>query len=118
MTPERVKYFTTISNEELIVRSEIQHKEHMIHMLKMCISDTTNQNVIRVFKTEMAEIKRVINVLRKQLPQKLVYDNERNHCGWNCPACRYRILNDLGFRLDPIRCHCPRCGQKMRWRYD
>lgn len=114
MTERRVKYIESIPVEEKYIRLELARQRHLLKLNKERLSNERLEDMIIVYQICIAQIKAVIKALKKQLPQSIVYDNESKHWGWNCPACRYRILNDLGFELDISRSNCPACGQLLR----
>lgn len=115
MTPERARYFASISNEERAIRNAIAEEKGLISLCKnelnrICFS---KRNVTyKMLNTSKTRVK----ALKKQLPQKLVYvsANEDNiHWCLNCPACHYTIVPS-NFTMSFFRNYCPNCGQKLR----
>ena len=114
MTEERRRYLASISKEEQAIRKLIENRKRTIKHYKILMNeDKEDTNYINdVGKPQIAIQKFLIKVLKKQLPQELVFHNEPNYWCWDCPTCHYKILN-LDGKLDPIRIYCPKCGQKI-----
>lgn len=112
MTEERRKYHNSISHEEQRIRFLINSCKSQIKYFKRWLKEDDECDK-EALKAEISIWKANIKALKKQLPQKLVWDNEENHMGWNCPSCRYRI-GDMIYRVVVMKTHCQRCGQKLR----
>lgn len=104
MTPERARYFASISTEERIIRARIR-------FLKDDISDDKHAlntvSLIRKFrKSCIKENKILIKNLKKQLPapKKMIWSCFEECV---CPICEEGVQQEYTN-------YCPHCGQKLR----
>lgn len=100
MTMERKKYLSTISTEERNVRFALDYIKRDLKTAKL----EGIMVVIPMLKTN-------IKVLKKRLPQKLVFQNEP-YLLWECPACHFQAIK-VGEKLNAF--HCKNCGQRFTY---
>lgn len=104
MTPERARYFASISTEERIIRARIR-------FLKADISDDKHAlntvSLIRKFrKSCIKENKILIKNLKKQLSSPRVVCEDYFGGAWLECVC--------GNHIYPKQPYCENCGQKLR----
>lgn len=99
MTPERQKWWDSLSKEEKLVRLAIKKFETDIKWRKKHFSGglfyTSDQQ-----KSYIAMGKHTIKALRKQIAMRIISYGDH----WKCPRCGRPVHYD----------YCKDCGQKLR----
>lgn len=115
MTPERQKWWDSLSAEEKQVRLAIKKFETDIKWRKKHFNGglfyTSDQQ-----KSYIAMGKHTIKALRKQIAMRPVMKRANGDDYRKCPHCgRYlwRIEDDIYYDYPPK--YCEDCGQKLRW---
>ena len=118
MTPERQKWWDSLSTEEKRVRRLIKTLKGNINCCKQTIADewaaiTNNsqngKNQLKAAKDNLRDTKRAIKALRKQIAMR-PWERIDVH-SIHCPCCwTWIYANDY---KPPC---CDSCGQKLRWK--
>lgn len=111
MTPERARYFASISNEERAIRQYIASLKTTITILKALCKDDKSAYALRKDKQEISKFKTIIKALKKQLPQEPIYHDWGIRYCYYCPTCHF-IINHYENRCKD-GCCCSACGQKL-----
>ena len=107
MTPERQKWWDSLTKEEKRVRRDIKELRTQITWHKIGLNlSCGHETEMRKFALRMN--KRIIKALRKQIAQyPYRKDTHRVHCP-NCWVWIVECYNEPAF--------CKYCGQKLRWK--
>ena len=107
MTPERQRWWDSLSAEEKQVRLAIKKFETDIKWRKQYFSGglfyTSDQQ-----KSYIAMEKHTIKALRKQIAMRPIVFKYPGYKSYECPRCREGAITYLP--------HCSMCGQKLRWK--
>ena len=112
MTPNRVKWYNSLSSEEKMTRIHLGYFKHSLSVQKERLADLnteqSNQDEIKECQGGIRATKASIKILRKQIAMKYTYvDNTNNMCPYFCPCCHNVLLINLPY--------CGVCSQKLRW---
>ena len=104
MTPERAKWYDSLSPEEKRVRLEIKECKREIKWIKEELPHSFG-HYCEAIKDGMRRNKILIKALRKQIAMRPIAVKVGNIDFICCPKCRREV-----FEL-----YCEQCGQKLRW---
>lgn len=106
MTPERQKWWDSLSQEEKRVRRDIKELRTQIAWHKIGLNSSCgHETEMRKFALRMN--KRIIKALRKEIAQRPVMRTQPPTASpYKCPCCGASLMYLL---------RCVKCGQKLRW---
>lgn len=115
MTPERQKWYDSLSPEEKMTRIHLGYFKHSLSVQKERLADLnikpSNQDEIKQCQGGIRATKVSIKALRKQI----VMDVLQVGCGeyaYSCPTCHTRMSWHEAYQKE---FRCGECGQKLRW---
>lgn len=106
MTPERQKWWDSLSQEEKRVRRDIDDFKRAIKYHKKQLNDVIPYIAFR--KRCIRFNKKAIKALRKQIAMRPRIMKTTMGDFQQCPSCKVRTINYFP--------HCACCGQKLRWK--
>lgn len=110
MTPERQKWWDSLSKEEKRTRREIDefervikyHKEHLIPYIARA-------------KYHIRYSKKAIKALRRQIAMRAIWEGHDEQDYIYCPTC-HTVVACVDYLDWEFPKHCEECGQKLRWK--
>lgn len=115
MTPERAKWYDSLSPEEKMTRIHLGYFKHSLSVQKERLADLnaeqSNQDEIKECRGGIRATKASIKTLRKQIamrPQVVPFsDVLTRQPQLKCPCCSHRFILYTPY--------CRVCGQKLGW---
>lgn len=111
MTPERQKWYDSLSPEEKMTRIHLGFFNHSLSVQKERLADLnikpSNQDEIKQCQGGIRATKVTIKALRKQIAMRPIVFKYPGYKSYECPRCREGAITYLP--------HCSMCGQKLRW---
>lgn len=111
MTPERAKWYDSLSPEEKMTRIHLGFFKHSLRVQKEHLADLnikpSNQDEIKQCQGGIRATKESIKAMRKQIAQRPVMRTQPPTASpYKCPRCGASLMYLL---------RCVECGQKLRW---
>lgn len=111
MTPERAKWYDSLSPEEKMTRIHLGYFKHSLSVQKERLADLnikpSNRDEIKQCQGGIRATKVSIKALRKQIAMRPIVFKYPGYKSYECPRCREGAITYLP--------HCSMCEQKLRW---
>lgn len=112
MTPERQKWYDSLSQEEKRVRRDIADFKTAIKNSKASLNNSAGYSGFE--KCSIRYHKKSIRALRRQIAMRPIVEHLMFDY-YYCPSCRRYVEEDTGYFIELSDKCCRHCGQKLRW---